>query len=85
MYLKRNNIKTSEKLVNFYETTRRNIPEDSLHTRRRENLKDQTVRAMQSPKKAYEKCVHRKLEYSFPLLSGKKSTNRLSFSPLFLS
>jgi hypothetical protein len=31
---------TSETSVNFYETTRRNIPEDShLHTRRRENLK----------------------------------------------
>jgi hypothetical protein len=30
----------SETLVNFYKTTRRNIPEDSqLHTRRRENLK----------------------------------------------
>jgi hypothetical protein len=30
---------TSETLVNFYETTRRNIPEDShLYTRRRENL-----------------------------------------------
>jgi hypothetical protein len=31
---------TSEKSVNFYQPTRRNIPEDShLHTRRRENLK----------------------------------------------
>jgi hypothetical protein len=31
---------TSETLLNFYQTTRRNIPEDShLHTRRRENLK----------------------------------------------
>jgi hypothetical protein len=31
---------TSETLVNFYQTTRRNNPEDShLHTRRRENLK----------------------------------------------
>jgi hypothetical protein len=31
---------TSETSVNFYETTRRNIPEDShLHTRRRKNLK----------------------------------------------
>jgi hypothetical protein len=30
----------SETSVNFYQTTRRNIPEDSyLHTRRRENLK----------------------------------------------
>jgi hypothetical protein len=31
---------TSETPVNFYQTTRRNIPEGShLHTRRRENLK----------------------------------------------
>jgi hypothetical protein len=31
---------TSETLVNFYQTTRRNNPEDShLHIRRRENLK----------------------------------------------
>jgi hypothetical protein len=31
---------TSETSVNFYQTTWRNIPEDShLHTRRRENLK----------------------------------------------
>jgi hypothetical protein len=33
-------VSTSETSVNFYETTRRNIPEDShLHIRRRENLK----------------------------------------------
>jgi hypothetical protein len=33
-------VRTSETLVNFYETTRRNIPEDSHHhPRRRENLK----------------------------------------------
>jgi hypothetical protein len=32
--------KTSETLVNFYQTTRRYNPEDShLHTHRRENLK----------------------------------------------
>jgi hypothetical protein len=31
---------TSETLVNFYQTTRRNVPEDShLHIRRHENLK----------------------------------------------
>jgi hypothetical protein len=31
---------TSETSVNLYQTTQRNIPEDSrLHTRRRENLK----------------------------------------------
>jgi hypothetical protein len=33
---------TSETLVNFYQTTRRNNPEENnLHTRRRENLKSQ--------------------------------------------
>jgi hypothetical protein len=33
-------VSTSETSVNFYQTTWRNIPEDShLHTRRRENLK----------------------------------------------
>jgi hypothetical protein len=33
-------VSTSEMSVNFYQTTRRNIPEDShLHTHRRENLK----------------------------------------------
>jgi membrane-bound lytic murein transglycosylase MltF len=33
-------VRSSETSVNFYQTTRRNIPEDShLHTRRRENLK----------------------------------------------
>jgi hypothetical protein len=32
----------SETSVNFYKTTRRNVPEDShLHIRRRENLKTQ--------------------------------------------
>jgi hypothetical protein len=32
--------------VNFYQTTRRNIPEDShLHTRSRENLKSHQVRS----------------------------------------
>jgi hypothetical protein len=33
-------VSTSETLVNFYQTTRRNIPGDShLHTRRSEDLK----------------------------------------------
>jgi hypothetical protein len=37
-------VSTSETSVNFYETIRRNIPEDShLHTRRRENLKSYNV------------------------------------------
>jgi hypothetical protein len=36
--------KTSETLVNFYQTTRRNNPKDSrLCTRRLENLKSDTV------------------------------------------
>jgi hypothetical protein len=38
--LLREAVKTSKTSVNFYQTTRRNIPEDShLHTRRREKLK----------------------------------------------
>jgi hypothetical protein len=37
-------VSTSETPVSFYETTRRNIPQDiHLHTRRRENLKSPTV------------------------------------------
>jgi hypothetical protein len=37
-------VSTSETSVNLYETTRRNIPEDShLHTRRHQNLKYQAV------------------------------------------
>jgi hypothetical protein len=37
-------VSTSETSVNFYETTRRNIPEGChLHTRRRENLKSHGV------------------------------------------
>jgi hypothetical protein len=36
--------RTSETLVNFYQTTRRYNPEDSnLHTHRRENLKSYMV------------------------------------------
>jgi hypothetical protein len=36
--------KTSETSVNFYQTTRRNVPEDShLLTRRRENLKSHLI------------------------------------------
>jgi hypothetical protein len=37
---------TSETSVNFYQTTRRNNPENShLHTRRRENLKSYKLRS----------------------------------------
>jgi hypothetical protein len=36
--------KTSETSANFYQTTRRNNPEDShFHTRRREKLKSQII------------------------------------------
>jgi hypothetical protein len=46
--------RTSEKLVNFYKTTRRYNPEDShLHTHRRENLKSYTYyinEILRSPK-----------------------------------
>jgi hypothetical protein len=37
--------RTSETSVNFYQTTRHNIPEDShLHTRRHADLKSQTLK-----------------------------------------
>jgi hypothetical protein len=37
-------VSTSETSANFYQTTRRSIPEDShLHTRRRENLKSHDI------------------------------------------
>jgi phosphoserine aminotransferase len=37
-------VSTSETSVNFYQTTRRNIPEESnIHIRRRENLKSQMI------------------------------------------
>jgi hypothetical protein len=39
--------RTSETLVNFYQTTRRYNPEDSrLHTHRRENLKSYTSKLL---------------------------------------
>jgi hypothetical protein len=42
-------VSTSETLVNFYQTTRRNNPEDShLHTRRRENLKSYRLRVFEN-------------------------------------
>jgi hypothetical protein len=42
-------VSTSETSVNFYQTARRNIPEDShLHTRRRENLKSHQLRRYQT-------------------------------------
>jgi hypothetical protein len=34
---------TSETSIDFYQILRRNIPEESLHTRRRENLKSHLV------------------------------------------
>jgi sorbitol-specific phosphotransferase system component IIA len=38
--LKIQTVSTTEMQINFYQTTRRNIPEDShIHTRGRENLK----------------------------------------------
>jgi hypothetical protein len=41
---------TSKTSVNFYQTTRLNIPEDSdLHTRRRENLKSHLKRYFHQP------------------------------------
>jgi hypothetical protein len=43
-------VNTSETSVKFYQTRRRNIPEDShLYTRRRENLKSHRVLLMNAP------------------------------------
>jgi hypothetical protein len=40
-------VSISETSVNFYQTIRRNIPEDScLHTRRRENLRSQDKKCL---------------------------------------
>jgi hypothetical protein len=42
-------VSTSETSVNFYETTRRNILEDShLHTHRHENLKSHIAEVIES-------------------------------------
>jgi hypothetical protein len=52
---------TSETSVNFYQTIRRNIPQDShLHTRRRENLKSDT-NALYGPKKLAIFAYRRKI------------------------
>jgi hypothetical protein len=40
-------VSTSETSVSFYDTTRRNIPENShLHSRRRKNLKSRFIRIL---------------------------------------
>jgi hypothetical protein len=44
MALMMETVSSSETWANIYQTTRRNIPEDShLHTRRRENLKSEPI------------------------------------------
>jgi hypothetical protein len=46
---------TSETSVNFYQTTRRNIPENSnLHTRHRENLKSHIMCRHDIEREEYE-------------------------------
>jgi hypothetical protein len=42
-------VSTSETSVNFYETTRRNIPEDIRHTGRGEDIKYDTTQAFLFP------------------------------------
>jgi hypothetical protein len=47
---------TSETSVNFYKTTRHNIPEDShLHTHRRENLNSHQVNALHNLRPSFFK------------------------------
>jgi hypothetical protein len=49
---------TSETSVNSYQTTRRNIPDDShLHTRRRENLKLTNLKQVSLPM-FLNLCIH---------------------------
>jgi hypothetical protein len=62
-------VSTSEMSVNFYQTTWRNIPEDShLHTHRQENLKSHPVTMLfyilQKKKRERESTVS-KVAYSF--------------------
>jgi hypothetical protein len=52
-------VRTSEPLVNFNETTRRYIPDDSkFHTRRRENLKSHNEEALLIFIAVVEMCSH---------------------------
>jgi hypothetical protein len=74
--------------VNIYQTTRRNIPEDShLHTRRRENLKSHKVNVVPATKhnsmKAYEGAEVNINIFLIPALDGGEcSASRSgSFSP----
>jgi hypothetical protein len=61
--------RTSETLVNFYQTTRRYNPEDSnLHTRRRENLKSYLGRKVAYPCIKKEANFNRVLEQIQELL-----------------
>jgi hypothetical protein len=55
---------TSETSVNFYQTTRRNNPEDShLYTRRRENLKAHGNESSGSGKE--DKSLYKLYDYQF--------------------
>jgi hypothetical protein len=71
-------VSTSITSVNFYETVRRNIPEDShLHTRRRENLKSHLVLFRYAPKPLVDnddcvcplRCLHCKLPAEINLIN----------------
>jgi hypothetical protein len=42
-------VRTPETSANFYQTTRRDMPEDSFHNRRRENLKSHIFNAANRP------------------------------------
>jgi hypothetical protein len=52
-------VSTSETSVNFYQTTRHDIPEDShLHTHRREDLKSQLIDCFYYPIIVYLTVKH---------------------------
>jgi hypothetical protein len=68
--------RTSETLVNFYQTTRRYNPEDShLHTRRRENFKSNLGRKKTKKSKS-DHYIQSKLK-----LNCKEWQNERSVSP----
>jgi hypothetical protein len=62
--------RNSEKSVNFYQTTRHNIPEDSnYHSRRRENLKSHLV----------ELSLPKQREYLKDQINEHETNGRLHF------
>jgi hypothetical protein len=51
-------VNTSETSVNFYETLRRNIPEDSRHYYQDDQIKEAGMGGACSTNRSDEKCLH---------------------------